>query len=117
MKASRATDVSKFVQRALPLNARSLAESRPLRLKRLDHGSDVSVLENRALALACSADGGIHHRPGQVVGPNHLVREQHPKRGVDRSQQAVTEIRFLSRLHGVDVRRPEEVNPGEPRRE
>src|SRR5580704_13664940 len=101
MKTFRATDVSKFVQRPCRSNPRSLAESPPQRLKRLDHGSDITVLENRASTLPRSAYDDIHHRPGQVVGPNHLVREERPKRGVDRSQQAVAEIRFVPRLHRV----------------
>jgi hypothetical protein len=50
-------------------------------MKRLDHGPDVTVLENRASALLRSAYDGIHHGAGQVVGPNHVVREQNPKRG------------------------------------
>jgi hypothetical protein len=73
-----------------------------------DESSDVTVLENRASALPRSGYDGIHHGPGQVVGSNHLIGEQQPKRRVDRSQQAVTEIRFLARLHGVDVCGPEE---------
>jgi hypothetical protein len=83
-------------------------------MKRLDHGPDVTVLENRASVLPCSPDGNIQHGPGQVVGPNHLVVEQHPKCRVDPAQQAVTEVRFPSRLHGVDLRGPEEVNAREP---
>jgi hypothetical protein len=35
--------------------------------------------KNRASVLPRSPDGNIHHGPGQVVGPNHLVGEQHPK--------------------------------------
>jgi hypothetical protein len=91
--------------------------SRRGRMKRFDHGLDVTVLENEAWALACSPDGGLHHGAGQVVGPNHLVGEQQPKRRVDRAQQAVAEIRFLARLRGVDVRGPEEINAGKPRRQ
>src|SRR5229473_3134414 len=85
-------------------------------LKRLDYSSDVTVLENRTSALPCSAYGDFYHGPGQVVGPNHLVGEQHPKRGVDRAHKAVAEIRFLPRLHGINVRRSEEINAGEPGR-
>ena len=58
--------------RACRSNPRSLAESRPWRLKQLDHGSDVTVLENRAPALPRFACDGAHHGPGQVIGPNHL---------------------------------------------
>ena len=53
-------------------------------MKRLDHGSDFTVLENQASLLTCSLEGDIDHGPGQVVGPNSLVREQHAKRWVDR---------------------------------
>lgn len=51
------------------------------------------------------------HGAGQVVSGNHLIGEQHPKRRVDRAQQPVAEIRFLTRLHGVDLRGPEYVQP------
>jgi hypothetical protein len=47
---------------------------------------------------------------GQVVGPNHLVGEKHPKRRIDPKQQAVAEIGFLPRLHGIDVRGSEDVD-------
>jgi hypothetical protein len=86
-------------------------------MKRLDHGSDFTVLENQASLLTCSLEGDIDHGPGQVVSPNYLVGEQHPKRRVDRSQQAVAEIRFLPRLNRIDVRGPEEVNAAKGRRE
>jgi len=47
----------------------------------LDHGSDVpAVLENQASGLPCFADG--KHPPwrrAQVVGRNHLVREEAPE--------------------------------------
>ena len=75
----------------------------------VDHGSDVTVLENPASALS-SLDGDLHHGTCQVVGPNHLVWKQQLKRGVDSAQKAIAEIRFLPRLHGVDVCGPEEVN-------
>ena len=77
-----------------------------------DHGSDVTVFENLNFALS-SLDGDIHHNACQVVGPNHQVWKRQLKRGVDGAQQAVTEIRFLPWLHGIDVRRPEEVNARE----
>jgi hypothetical protein len=86
-------------------------------MKRLDHGADVPVLENEFPTLASSPEGNINHRSGQIVGPNHLVGERHPKERVDRAQQAVAEIRFLPRLDGIDVRGPEDVNAGEPGRE
>src|SRR5258707_12400578 len=86
-------------------------------MKRLDHGSDVVVLENLASAVPCSPKGNIHHGPPQVVGPNHLVGEERPKRRVDRAQEAVAEIWFLPRLHRADVRGPEDVEAREPPRE
>ena len=64
--------------------------------------------------LARVADGDIDHGSGQVVGPNHLVGKQQPKRRVDRAQQAVAEIRFLPRLDRVDVRGAEDVQAREP---
>jgi hypothetical protein len=42
------------------------------KMKRLQHGPDVTVLENKLPTLASSPDGNIDHRSGQVVGPNHL---------------------------------------------
>jgi hypothetical protein len=81
-------------------------------MKRLGHSPDVTVLENQASTLPSSPEGDIDHRSGQIVGPNHLVREEHPKRGIDCAQQAVTEIRFIPRFHRVDVRGPEDVNAG-----
>ena len=82
----------------------------------LDHGSDVTVLHNQASALRGFPDGDVHHGPSQVVGPNDLVGEQHAKRGVDHAQKAVAQIRFLSRLHGIDVCGPEDENAREPSR-
>ena len=81
-----------------------------------DHGSDVTVLENPTSTLS-SLDGDVHHCTCQVIGTNHLVRKQQLKRGVDGAQQPIAEIRFLPRLHGVDVRGPEEVNAWERGRE
>ena len=81
-----------------------------------DHRSDVTVLENPAFTLHRFPDDNVHHGPRQVVGRNHLVWEEQPKRGVDRAQEAVAEIRFLPRPHRIDVRRPEDINAGEPGR-
>ena len=52
-----------------------------------------------------------------VVGANHLVGKQYPKRRADRAQHAVTEVRFHAWRNGVDVRGPEDVNVRETRRE
>src|SRR5579863_3639819 len=79
---------------------------------RLDHGPNVTVLENEDFAVPCWLHGDFHHRPRQVVGANHLVGEQHPKRGVDRAQEAVAEIRFLPRLDGINIGGPEDINAG-----
>ncbi len=68
-----------------------------------DYGSDVAVFENLNFALS-SLDGDIYHNTCQVVGPNHQVWKRQLKRGVDGAQQTVTEIRFLPRLHGIDVK-------------
>ena len=86
-------------------------------MKGLDHGSDVTILQNQASALPCFPDGDGQHGPSQVVRPNHLIREQHPKCGVDPAQKAVAEIRLLPRLYGVNIRGPEEVDAREPGRE
>jgi cytochrome b561 len=83
---------------------------------RLDHGANVTVLQNHSSGLPSSPDGNIYHGTGQIVGANYLVGEQHPKDGVDPAQQAVAEIWFLPRFHGVDVRGPEDVSAGEPHR-
>ncbi len=85
-------------------------------MKRLNQRPDVTVLENQGSALSGSSDNDIDHSSGQVVGRNDVVREQHTKCGVDRAQKAVGEIRFLPGLHGIDIRRPEEINAGEPGR-
>src|ERR1700686_5340532 len=82
----------------------------------LDHGSDVAVLENLGSKVS-SLDGDVHHGACQVVGTNHLVRKQQLKRGVDGAQKAIAEIRFLPRLHGIDVGGTEEVNARKPGRE
>src|SRR5580692_4419638 len=81
------------------------------------HGPDFSVLKNHAFAPALSRDGSIYHCPRQVVGWNYLVGEQPPKDGVNRTQKPVTEIRFLPRLHGIDVGGAEYVKTMEPRRQ
>jgi hypothetical protein len=50
-------------------------------MQRIDDGADVTILENESPTLAGSSEGNINHRSGQVVGPNHLVREQRRERG------------------------------------
>jgi len=57
-------------------NLSTPAESLNPLVKRFDHRSDVTVLENRASARCRFAYDDIHHGLGQVVGPNHLVGEQ-----------------------------------------
>jgi hypothetical protein len=84
---------------------------------RLDHGSDVSVFENQAFPLLCLSKHAIHHCPGQVVSSNDLVRKPQSKHRVDRTYHPVTEVRLLSGLHRVDVRRSEKVNARETGRE
>ena len=54
---------------------------------------------------------------GTAYGLKSLIGEERPKHGVDPSQEAVAEIRFLPRLHGIYVGGPEDVNVWEPGRE
>src|ERR1700758_3829183 len=84
---------------------------------RLDHGSNIAVLQNQDLALLRLSQHKIPHGASQIIGANDLVREQHPEYWVDRAQQPVAEVRFLPRLDGVDIRRPEKVNMRETRRQ
>src|SRR5579859_403489 len=86
-------------------------------MKRLHHGSDVTVLENQSPRLASSPDRNIDHRSGQVVGPNYLIRKEQAKRGINCAKQSVTEIRFFPRLHRIDVRGTENINVAKPGRE
>src|SRR5690242_840241 len=86
-------------------------------MKRLDHGSDIPVFEDQALALLCLSKHNIHHCPAQIVSANYLVRKQQSKHGIERPYHPVTEIRFLSRLHRVDVRGPEKINARKTSRE
>ena len=102
--------------RARRWNLPTPAESPNPWVKRFDYCSDVAVLENPISAVS-SLDGDVHHGACQVVGTNHLVRKQQLKHGVDGAQKAIAEIRFLPRLHGVDVCGPEEVNARESGRE
>jgi len=60
-------------------------------MNRFNDGSDVTVLKNKASRFLPKADDDIHHGPGQVVGPNDLIGEQHPKSRVDRAQQAIAQ--------------------------
>ena len=69
--------------RARRSNLPTPAESSNTGVKRFDHRSDVTVLENRASALCRFAYDDIHDGLGQVVGPNHLVGEQQPKHRID----------------------------------
>ena len=80
---------------------------------RLDHGLYISVFEYQALALLCVSKHNIHHCPAQIISANYLVRKQQSKHGIERAYQPVTEIRFLSRLHRVDVGGPEKINARE----
>jgi hypothetical protein len=43
--------------------------SRLFGMKGLDHGADVTVLENESPALASFPEGNINHRSGQIVSP------------------------------------------------
>ena len=98
------------------INRRRLTSSRDrsldLAMNRSNDGSDVTILKNKASRLLPNADDDIHHCPGQVVGPNDLIGEQHPKNRVDRAQQAVAQIRFLAWLHRIDIRGSEDIEIG-----
>jgi hypothetical protein len=78
-------------------------------MKRLNHRPDITVLENRVPKLASSPDDNIDHYSGQVVGPNHLVREERLKHGVDRAHTRRPKIhvknfvRCAARLHLTGV--------------
>jgi hypothetical protein len=48
----------------------------PIGMKRLDRGPDITVLETRLSCSAVFLDDNVRHGPRQVVGPNHLVREE-----------------------------------------
>jgi len=61
-------------------------------VKRFDHRSDVTVLEDAVFALRCFLDDNVHHGKRQVVGPDRPVGEEHPKRRVDRAQEAIVKF-------------------------
>ena len=86
-----------------------------LAMNRSNDGSDVTILKNKASRFFPNADDDVHHGSGQVVGPNDLIGEQHPKSRVDRAQQAIAQIRFLARLHRIDIRGSEDINTGKTR--
>jgi len=65
----------------------------------------------------CFSKHNIHHSAGQVVSANDLIRKQQSKHGIDRAYQPVTEVRFPSGLHRVDVCRAEKINARETGRE
>ena len=50
---------------------------------------------------------------GDIVGRNDLIGEQQPERRADCAQQPVAEIRLLSRFHGIDAGRLEDVEARE----
>src|ERR1700722_6536190 len=83
-------------------------------MKLTDHCPDITILEDPAFALRCFLDDNVHHGTRQVVGLNHLVGEEQPKRGVDRAQETIVEIRLLPWPHGIDVCGPKDVHPREP---
>jgi hypothetical protein len=79
----------------------------------LDHRPDVSVLQDQSSGIIL-AHGNVHHSPSQIVSRNHQIGEDHPKGGVNRTQQSIAEIRFLSRLNGVNVGGSEDIGVWEP---
>ena len=48
-------------------------------------------------------------RPKSSAGMTWLG-EQHPKNGVDRAQQAISQFRFLGWLHRIDIRGSEDID-------
>jgi len=86
-------------------------------VKRTDDSPDVMILKNPVFALRCFLDDDVHHGTRQVVGPNHLVGEEHPKRRLARAHEPVAEIRLLPGLYGVDVGGPEDIHAREAGRE
>ena len=100
-----------------PLAVAEMLASLRGHVRRTDQCPDVTVLENLTFALRCFLERNIDHGPPQVVGPNHLVGEEQPKRGVDRAQEAIAEIRLLPGLHRVDVGGPEDIDAREAGRE
>jgi len=64
-------------------------------VKRIDHGANLTILENLASALRCLPDSNIHHGAGQVVSPYHLIGEQHTQRGVDPAQHASSLLNWI----------------------
>ena len=85
-------------------------DSLDLAMNRSNDGSDVTILKNNASRFLPNADDDIHHCPGQVVGPNDLIGEQHSKNRVDRAQDAVAQIRFFAWLYRIDIRGSEDIN-------
>src|ERR1700759_4285885 len=81
------------------------------------HGAEVAILENPAWSCSSSGGDNIHHCSGQVVSSDHLIGKQSPKYWIDSSHEAVAKIRLLSRLHGVDVGGPKNVESRKPRAE
>src|SRR5260370_17927080 len=81
-------------------------------MDRSNDGSAVAILKNNASRLLPNADDDIHHCPGQVVGPNDLIGEQHAKNRVDRAQQAVAQIRFFAWLQRIDICGSEDIDAG-----
>src|ERR1700751_5557718 len=72
------------------------------------------ILDDPTFAFRYFRESYVHHGARQVVGTNYLVREQQSKCRVDRAQQAVAEVRFLPRFHGVDVGGSKDLYPREP---
>src|SRR6266404_1221941 len=81
-------------------------------MNRSNDGSDVTILKNKASRFLPNADDDIHHCPGQIIGPDDLIGEQHTKSGVDRAQQAVAQIRFFPWLYRIDIRGSEDIDAG-----
>jgi hypothetical protein len=51
---------------------------------------------------------------GQVVSPDDLIGKQSSKDRIDPSQDTIAKIWFFSRLHGIDICRPQDIKARKP---
>jgi hypothetical protein len=82
--------------------------------KRVIQGADVTILENLTWSDSCSGYDQIHHDMGQIVSSDDLIGKQSSKNRVDPSQYAIAKIWLFSRLHGIDIRRPQDIKARKP---
>ena len=74
-------------------------------MKRLDHGSDISVFENQALALLCLSKYNIHHCPGQLVMARLItgVHDDKKLQGIFLERYAMPRRQIQRRLIGEAI--------------